>query len=1013
MMAKTYQLAVYNIAGERLCVLYDSRYAQDGAADNFEIKKDRSGWKELSFTLPWRMNDGEKNYRLDYIRNENLLYLYENDVCDVYIIKEDNDTHSSKAIEFKVQGNHIQEELKARNLYKYFDDENGIGTCDALLRKALGGSGWTLGDCPVFYEADGTTEKVRSYSCETKTGAYKMIQDICELFKARPVFHGYERVVDIVAREDTEGYRELNYGKNLSKVARKLDSSNLVTRLYVEGEYGDFGYVGIDDAEGNETGLPFILNFDYFRELGLFTAEHEAALADYIDDYGTVTRNIADGTAELLEDSASLIALIGVCEYALFPIVNGAVDTNNAVFSPGASDALKALNTGDAAIFIQSSGRYIHDEYGTPSLSSYSYIAKFDPTITGLMAAHEDLISVSGDALDAHLEKANEFWSEQDESWEDISLEDFLEEWEDYKENPTEDSIFHFDTAQQYAEAIEQIDSIHNDAQEELDDETLEMIDLMESIDVLSKNIAQWQEDQADADEAFAVAMGTMLRDGYWSDDNYAPGQEDSLYQDALAISQKLAWPVATYSVDYQTMEIVEGYEDEQVLLSMLVRLYDPDLPMNERAYIEETKEYPTNPTKNSIEITTDLLNLANKSFSTMIERITDLADEVKNNRDIYKRAASISREGKFNSSLLEGAIDTLTTRLMSTSSNWSTDDKGNIMFISLDGSSAMMLSGNGFMIANSKKADGSWNWRTFGTGEGFTADMIVAGFLSAERIMAGSITTNKLASDVGASLDISSNTAISLLVDSTQLKITPTSILTAVTNAADGDSSQPASQTTREQFAHLVETTVTSGSAFSQVSQTANKILWLVGNSASQASLTLTDEAIEAVGNKISLIGEEISLVVADGLNDTSFDVLSGAIIGTVTNSDQYIAMDGRVDDLEGVTNTQSAQLSLLADGLELTVKQADLEGYIRNDIYGVHVGRSDSLFEATVKAEGFQVDYYENGREAGNPKLVWQATAYGMRSTQITLDIGLNDTLSGQIVQQIGTATGGMAWV
>ena len=278
--------------------------------------------------------------------------------------------------------------------------------------------------------------------------------------------------MDIVAREDTEGYRELNYGKNLSKVARKLDSSNLVTRLYVEGEYGDFGYVGIDDAEGNETGLPFILNFDYFRELGLFTQEHEQALETYIEDYGTATRNIASGTAQLLEDSASLIALIGVCEYALFPIVNGAVDMNNAVFSPGASDALKALNTGDAAIFIQSSGRYIHDEYGTPSLSSYSYIAKFDPTITGLMAAHEDLISVSGDALDAHLEKANAFLVEQDYPAV-ASVAALLAAWEAYDpDDPSmADSMFHLDTVRQYTEAIEQIDAIHNDAQEELDEE--------------------------------------------------------------------------------------------------------------------------------------------------------------------------------------------------------------------------------------------------------------------------------------------------------------------------------------------------------------------------------------------------------------------------------------------------------------------------------------------------------------------------------------------------------------
>lgn len=41
---------------------------------------------------------------------------------------------------------------------------------------------------------------------------------------------------------------------------------------------------------------------------------------------------------------------------------------------------------------------------------------------------------------------------------------------------------------------------------------------------------------------------------------------------------------------------------------------------------------------------------------------------------------------------------------------------------------SAIQLKGGGFRIANSLKSDGSWNWRTFGTGDGFTADVLNAG---------------------------------------------------------------------------------------------------------------------------------------------------------------------------------------------------------------------------------------------------------------------------------------------
>lgn len=42
----------------------------------------------------------------------------------------------------------------------------------------------------------------------------------------------------------------------------------------------------------------------------------------------------------------------------------------------------------------------------------------------------------------------------------------------------------------------------------------------------------------------------------------------------------------------------------------------------------------------------------------------------------------------------------------------------------------AIQLKGAGFRIANSKKSNGEWDWRTFGTGDGFTADLINVGSL-------------------------------------------------------------------------------------------------------------------------------------------------------------------------------------------------------------------------------------------------------------------------------------------
>lgn len=44
------------------------------------------------------------------------------------------------------------------------------------------------------------------------------------------------------------------------------------------------------------------------------------------------------------------------------------------------------------------------------------------------------------------------------------------------------------------------------------------------------------------------------------------------------------------------------------------------------------------------------------------------------------------------------------------------------------DPTMAIQLKGAGFRIANSKTSTGEWNWRTFGTGDGFTADLLNVG---------------------------------------------------------------------------------------------------------------------------------------------------------------------------------------------------------------------------------------------------------------------------------------------
>lgn len=149
------------------------------------------------------------------------------------------------------------------------------------MNQILAGTGWTIGTCPTFLESDGVTEKVRSLKSDNKEGAYALISKVCNLFNAYPEYNGDTKTVNFYSLSAAGVEWELVVGKNMDGISVKKDSGAIVTRLYVEGEYGDYGYVGIDDV--NPTGLNYLLNFDYYKDIGLFTAEHQTALDTYTE----------------------------------------------------------------------------------------------------------------------------------------------------------------------------------------------------------------------------------------------------------------------------------------------------------------------------------------------------------------------------------------------------------------------------------------------------------------------------------------------------------------------------------------------------------------------------------------------------------------------------------------------------------------------------------------------------------------------------------------------------------
>jgi hypothetical protein len=274
-------VSIHDYNRNKLCDLYNSNTNTSGQAYDVIVEKEASGYKELRFSIPYKVmvdNVLADNHRVQYLKNEYLVSVTENGATDWFYISEPNVEHNKKTLTMDLTCQHISSLLRMRNLYLELDDTNGIGTCSALATTILNGTGWTLGNCDTFYEADGVTEKVRTLKSSNKTGAYQMIVNLCNLFNARPIFNGDDKTVDIITFnpfhnpanpevplvDDIEKVFELNYGKAMDGISRKLDTSSLVTRLHVEGEYSDDGYIGIEAASANTSGLDFLTDFSYF-----------------------------------------------------------------------------------------------------------------------------------------------------------------------------------------------------------------------------------------------------------------------------------------------------------------------------------------------------------------------------------------------------------------------------------------------------------------------------------------------------------------------------------------------------------------------------------------------------------------------------------------------------------------------------------------------------------------------------------------------------------------------------
>ena len=124
-------------------------------------------------------------------------------------------------------------------------------TAKSAMEYALMGTDWNIGRVAFT-----TTKSFES----DKDNPLAVLQLVAELFYGELIFHPKEKTVDLVRRTGTDNGVVFHFKKNMKSIERRIDTSNLITRLYATGKDG-LSFASING------GLSYVEDYSYTDEV--------------------------------------------------------------------------------------------------------------------------------------------------------------------------------------------------------------------------------------------------------------------------------------------------------------------------------------------------------------------------------------------------------------------------------------------------------------------------------------------------------------------------------------------------------------------------------------------------------------------------------------------------------------------------------------------------------------------------------------------------------------------------
>jgi|GEM_PF-6719945 len=195
---------------------------------------------------------------------------------------------------------------------------------------------------------------------------------------------------------------------------------------------------------------------------------------------------------------------------------------------------------------------------------------------------------------------------------------------------------------------------------------------------------------------------------------------------------EKCSVPKLNGSVDMVDVSVFEDSVFQPPIIGEKIIVVDKDINFNISAIVTGISRNYDNPLLTKIDVS-NVIKYDNifKDLVHSSEKLDKITGKDKNGQP-YVVASHVQGEIDAVKSSFHGMLDSIDAPENKTAILYECRINGDSRY------GAMALGSSGFLISDELGADGQWIWKTFGTGKGFYADLIVAGVIKADLIKTG-----------------------------------------------------------------------------------------------------------------------------------------------------------------------------------------------------------------------------------------------------------------------------------